>query len=107
MEENRFDEIVVEQPKEQSTKTNTEAFYSDNMYDDRSYLKPKKCPPGHFKSIAAGGKGHTPGDDCNCGDGEIGNVPTVSIDWLIYPLMLTVILLTLWVKRVNNKKGRS
>ena len=49
-----------------------------------------KCPPGHKKSMDAGGNGHYPGDKCGCGDG-VGT--TVPIGIIIYPLIITAFII--------------
>ena len=85
MEENVFQET-------EQTTIETNAFSSNR---DPEYAKPKPCPPGHWKSIAAGGSGHYPGDNCNCGDGE---GTTVSLGIIIYPLLLTAMLIMILVK---------
>ena len=67
----------------------------DDDYPSESYgrysteLYNYNCPPGHYISIQAGGRGHSYGDSCGCDELN----PQASIDFIVPLLILTVIIL--------------
>lgn len=85
MEENIFQE-------EEQVTVETNAFSTNSKPE---YAKPKPCPPGHYRSMQAGGNGHYPGDKCGCGDGNGTSVP---INNIVLPLLLTAIVVIIIVK---------
>lgn len=56
----------------------------------------KTCPPGHYRSIQAGGNGHSIGDNCGC------EVDTVSVDNYLYISAGIIIALLLIFKYTKN-----
>lgn len=80
-----MNENVFQESEEITIETDT---FSTNAIEE--YAKPKPCPPGHYKSMEAGGNGHYPGDKCGCGDG-VGT--TVPIGNIIFPLIITAFII--------------
>ena len=71
--------------------------YDDNYftesYDDNYSSKSNdegNCPPGHYISIAHGGKGHWDGDGC------CNSSPTAPISFIIPFLLITAILIVVF-----------
>lgn len=84
-----FTDIEIEESPESY---NDDEYFSES-YDDENYYTEAynngNCPPGHFISIQAGGKGHSVGDDCGCD--EIN--PETPIDFIMPILLITGFLL--------------
>lgn len=86
---------------------NTNVYINPNVFGNNTpqAKPPKPCPPGHYRSIQAGGHGHYPGDSCGCQDG-MGNVPNSSIDmWIPITMAIAILLILLGgiIKILRNK----
>lgn len=66
--------------------------YNDDDYSSESY-NDGNCPPGHYISIAHGGKGHWDGDGC-CNESN----PTANIDMGIFYLLIIAISFITYLK---------
>lgn len=66
---------------------------NENFYMGGKPPHPNNCPPGHFISIANGGKGHWDGDGC-CDS----SIPASSIDMGISLLLLIGMALIFFIK---------
>lgn len=75
-----------------TTKINTvESNAFEVVEKSESYDRPPgNCPPGHFKAIQAGGRGHWVGDSCGCDFSPDG--PSVTIDGGILHLMIIALM---------------
>lgn len=82
--------IFTDAEIQESPESYNDDDYSSESYndDDKYSLKPyndSDCPPGHYISIAHGGKGHWVGDGC------CNNSPTASISFILPFLLITAI----------------
>ena len=81
-----MEENVFYQTQEESMTVNP----FDTVSYEETAARPKPCPPGHYKSIQAGGNGHWVGDSCGCDS----ITPSVSINaWI--PILLLVALIVI------------
>lgn len=92
LQENPFNNQPVEET--------TTVYPTNSFSEEPETLKPKPCPPGHYKSIQAGGIGHYPGDKCGCGDG---NIPNVSINGYIPFIIILAIVMIVVTILIRNR----
>ena len=82
--------IFTDTEIQESPESYNDDDYSSESYDDNYSTKSYddgNCPPGHYISIAHGGKGHWDGDDC------CNSSPTAPISFIIPFLLITAILM--------------
>ena len=83
----------------------SESYDDDDDDDDDNYSKESyndgNCPPGHYISIAHGGKGHWDGDGC------CNSSPTASISFIIPFLMITAILMVVFSTKKLKEDDKS
>ena len=94
MEENIFDNKEVDTYVVQDSRKEQNTFSNSEQVDKRPPGKP--CPPGHYI-----GKGHYPGDNCNC-DKPNPTGPSVSIDMGVgYMLGVGVLIILIFKKLIK------
>lgn len=87
-------DIFTDTEIQESPESYNDDDYSSESYDDDNYYqesyKDGNCPPGHYISIAHGGKGHWDGDGC------CNSSPTAPISFIIPFLLITAILIVVF-----------
>lgn len=64
-----------------------------------------KCPPGHKKSMDAGGRGHFDNDGCGCPPSTtVPPVEPVPIDNIVYPGITLIIMFSILMIKLKLNK---